>query len=67
MFTSAGYPTNEKDVSNAKGRKLHSQMLPAAPKFMPMLRWAMTQFPNLELEMFFMPEELGEVLALLDQ
>ncbi|MFW1516937.1 DNA-directed DNA polymerase [Vibrio parahaemolyticus] len=67
LFTSAGYPTNEKDVSNAKGRKLHSQMLPAAPKFMPMLRWAMTQFPDLELKMFFMPEELGEVLALLDQ
>ncbi|WP_318193056.1 hypothetical protein [Vibrio sp. 1865] len=42
-------------------------MLPAAPKFMPMLRWVMTQFPDLELEMFFMPEELGEVLALLDQ
>ncbi|PMN03900.1 hypothetical protein BCT41_08095 [Vibrio splendidus] len=64
LFTRAGYSTLGKDFSNAKGRQVVANMMPAAPKLIPMLIWLMGEFPDMEVEMFFMPEELDGVMTL---
>lgn len=66
MFTDAGYPITKKDVENSKGRKLYENMLPAAPKLVPMLMWVKDQFPDMQVEKFFVEDEYAEVLKLME-
>lgn len=64
LFTNAGYPVKKSDFTNAKNRSITAYMMPAAPKLIPLLVWVMDQYPNIQVKMFFMPEELDEVMAL---
>ena len=64
IFTDAGYPTKVKDVSNAKGRNIEENMMPAAPKSLPLLKWVMSQYPDMEVGKFFMKEEFAEMMDL---
>ncbi len=64
LFTDAGYPVNKSDFTNAKNRKIEEHMMPAAPKSIPLLKWVMSQYPDMEVGKFFMKEEFVEVMDL---
>ena len=67
LFTNAGYPVKKSDFTNAKNRNIEENMMPAAPKSIPLLKWVMSQYPDMEVDKFFMKEEFDEMMELVNK
>ncbi len=65
-FTEAGFESSDRDLTNAKIRKYHKHMLPAAPKLIPLLVWLIERYPKMDTKMFFIESEFDEVMQLVN-
>ena len=65
-LTIAGYETNADELKNAKRAKLVEHVVPATEKVIKLLKILYAEYPDMDIKMFFRPEDLDTVLARLE-
>ncbi|HHY0592146.1 TPA: DNA-directed DNA polymerase [Vibrio parahaemolyticus] len=65
LFNNAGFRIADNAISNSRDIAFRPNVLAATPKLIPLLRWLIATFPDMEIEHFFHKDELDEVKMML--
>ncbi|HHX8541809.1 TPA: hypothetical protein ACVO3M_004019 [Vibrio diabolicus] len=65
LFNNAGFRIADNAISNSRDTAFRPNVLAATPRLIPLLRWLIATFPDMEIEHFFHKDELDEVKMML--